>query len=236
MKWKPRHRIGIPTLDHRRSKQPRPPAREPERPDWAHPALTGLDAWTQMISALEIPYQAQRDAELYIRPRAGRPPASQQTGTRPHSPSQNRARSPCCASASARHSTSSPDSSVPSPASSPRPSASSGHCSPSRPRHRTRRNHPGNGRAGIYQRALGTPRGIPRNQTRRSRYCHHAQPAKPRSTGRIWTAAGRNQRSVDLILAVNRARVSCRLPVLRLVRGSWVGAGSGWAAGAVAMR
>lgn len=62
-----RHRIGIPTLDHRRSKQPRPPAREPERPDWAHPALTGLDAWTQMISALEIPYQAQRDAELYIR-------------------------------------------------------------------------------------------------------------------------------------------------------------------------
>jgi hypothetical protein len=54
---------------------PRPPAREPERPDWAHPALTGLDAsdWTQMISALAIPYQAQRDAELYIR--RGGPPA-----------------------------------------------------------------------------------------------------------------------------------------------------------------
>ena len=53
---------------------PRPPAREPERPDWAHPALTGLDAsdWTQMISALAVPYQAQRDAELYIR--RGGPP------------------------------------------------------------------------------------------------------------------------------------------------------------------
>ena len=54
---------------------PRPPAREPERPDWAHPALTGLDAsdWNQMLSALAIPYQAQRDAGLYIR--RGGPPA-----------------------------------------------------------------------------------------------------------------------------------------------------------------
>ena len=53
---------------------PRPPAREPERADWAHPALTGLDAsdWTQMISALAVPYQAQRDAELFIR--RGGPP------------------------------------------------------------------------------------------------------------------------------------------------------------------
>jgi Rhodopirellula transposase DDE domain len=53
---------------------PRPPAREPERPDWAHPALTGLDAgdWNQMISALTVPYQAQREAELYIR--RGGPP------------------------------------------------------------------------------------------------------------------------------------------------------------------
>jgi len=53
---------------------PRPPARQPERPDWAHPALTGLDAsdWNQMISALAIPYQAQRDADLYIR--RGGPP------------------------------------------------------------------------------------------------------------------------------------------------------------------
>jgi hypothetical protein len=53
---------------------PRPPAREPERPDWAHPALTGLDAsdWSQMLSTLAIPYQAQRDADLYIR--RGGPP------------------------------------------------------------------------------------------------------------------------------------------------------------------
>jgi transposase len=54
---------------------PRPPAREPERPDWAHPALTGQDAseWNQMISELTIPHQAQRDAGLYIR--RGGPPA-----------------------------------------------------------------------------------------------------------------------------------------------------------------
>ena len=48
-------------------------------------------------------------------------------------------------------------------------------------------------------------------------------PPKPRSTGRVWMVAGRNQRPADLILAVNRAWVSCRLPVLRLVRGSWLG-------------
>jgi Rhodopirellula transposase DDE domain len=54
---------------------PKPPARAPERPGWAHPALTGMDArdWNQMISALAIPYQAQRDAELYVR--RGGPPA-----------------------------------------------------------------------------------------------------------------------------------------------------------------
>ncbi len=53
---------------------PRPPAREAEHPGWAHPALTGLDAsdWNQMTSALAVPYQAQRDAELYIR--RGGPP------------------------------------------------------------------------------------------------------------------------------------------------------------------
>src|SRR5215472_3533335 len=53
---------------------PRPPARPPERPDWAHPALTGLDAsdWNQMISALTVPHQAQCDAELHIR--RGGPP------------------------------------------------------------------------------------------------------------------------------------------------------------------
>jgi hypothetical protein len=62
---------------------PRPPAREPERPDWAHPALTGLDAsdWNQMISALTVPHQAQRDAELYIR--RGGPPARKPAGGHP---------------------------------------------------------------------------------------------------------------------------------------------------------
>ena len=60
-----------------------PPARQPERPDWAHPALTGLDAsdWNQMISALAVPYQAQRDAGLYIR--RGGPPARKPAGGHP---------------------------------------------------------------------------------------------------------------------------------------------------------
>jgi hypothetical protein len=53
---------------------PGPPSRQAERADWAHPALTGLDAagWDQLISDLQIPCQAQRDAELYIR--RGGPP------------------------------------------------------------------------------------------------------------------------------------------------------------------
>jgi hypothetical protein len=53
---------------------PAPPAREPEHPDWAHPALTGLHTsdWNQMISALTIPSQAQHDADLYRR--RGGPP------------------------------------------------------------------------------------------------------------------------------------------------------------------
>jgi Rhodopirellula transposase DDE domain len=106
---------------------PQPPAREPQRPDWAHPALTGLGTsdWNQMIGALTVPYQAQRDAG------AGRPPANQQAGTRPPSPSPNRPWSPCCASASARPSTSSPNSSVSSPALSPRQNARPGRCSSS---------------------------------------------------------------------------------------------------------
>ncbi len=62
---------------------PRPPAREPERPDWAHPALTGLDTsdWNQMISALTVPHQARRDAELYIR--RGGPPARKPANRHP---------------------------------------------------------------------------------------------------------------------------------------------------------
>jgi hypothetical protein len=52
-------------------------------------------------------------------------------------------------------------------------------------------------------------------------------PAKPQpqSTGRVWMVAGRNQRPTDLIFAGNRARVFCRLPVLRLVRDFWLGVG-----------
>ena len=62
---------------------PPAPAREPERPDWAHPALTGLDPgdWNHMISALAVPYQAQRDADLYIR--RGGPPARKPAGGHP---------------------------------------------------------------------------------------------------------------------------------------------------------
>jgi Rhodopirellula transposase DDE domain len=62
---------------------PRPPARQPERTSWAHPALTGLDAssWTQMISALAVPCQAQRDAELYVR--RGGPPSRKPAGGHP---------------------------------------------------------------------------------------------------------------------------------------------------------
>jgi hypothetical protein len=42
--------------------------REPERPGWAHPALTGLTASQrdQLIAGLATPYQAQREAALYI--------------------------------------------------------------------------------------------------------------------------------------------------------------------------
>ena len=64
---------------------PRPPAREAERPGWAHPALTGLSAsqWDQLIAALSTPYQAQREAALYVarggpptrKPGGGHPPA-----------------------------------------------------------------------------------------------------------------------------------------------------------------
>ena len=62
---------------------PQPPAREAEHPGWAHPALTGLDAsdWNQMTSALAVPYQAQRDAELYIR--RGGPPTRQPADRHP---------------------------------------------------------------------------------------------------------------------------------------------------------
>ena len=59
------------------------PAREPQRPDWAHPALTGLDTgdWNQLITTLEIPYQAHHDAGLYIR--RGGPPTRKPAGGHP---------------------------------------------------------------------------------------------------------------------------------------------------------
>ena len=62
---------------------PRPPAREAERPGWAHPALTGLSSsqWDQLIAALSTPYQAQREAALYIA--RGGPPARKPAGGHP---------------------------------------------------------------------------------------------------------------------------------------------------------
>src|SRR5262249_1248812 len=56
---------------------PRPPPATPppqprpgrgERPGWAHPALTGMPAaeWDQLTTALALPYQAQREAEMHI--------------------------------------------------------------------------------------------------------------------------------------------------------------------------
>jgi hypothetical protein len=64
---------------------PRPPSRQPGHPGWAQPALTGMTTaeWHQLISDLEIPYQAQRDARRYIarggpptrKPGGGHPPA-----------------------------------------------------------------------------------------------------------------------------------------------------------------
>jgi Rhodopirellula transposase DDE domain len=62
---------------------PAPPARQPQRPDWAHPALTGLgaSAWNQMITALAVPYQAHHEAGLYIR--RGGPPTRKPAGGHP---------------------------------------------------------------------------------------------------------------------------------------------------------
>ena len=62
---------------------PRAPAREPERPGWAQPALTGLSTsrWDQLIAALTSPYQLQREAALYIA--RGGPPARKPAGGHP---------------------------------------------------------------------------------------------------------------------------------------------------------
>jgi hypothetical protein len=73
---------------------PAPPALTPAlparpgrgtRPGWQHPALTGMTAaaWDQLTTALALPYQAQREAEMHIarggpatRRRAGGHPAA----------------------------------------------------------------------------------------------------------------------------------------------------------------
>jgi hypothetical protein len=62
---------------------PAPPAREPERAAWAHPALTGLapGQWDQLIRGLQAPYQAQRDASLHAA--RGGPPARKPAGGHP---------------------------------------------------------------------------------------------------------------------------------------------------------
>jgi transposase/DNA-binding XRE family transcriptional regulator len=64
---------------------PAPRPSRGERPGWLHPALTGMTAasWDQLIAALAIPYQAQREAGLHIarggpasrRPAGGHPAA-----------------------------------------------------------------------------------------------------------------------------------------------------------------
>jgi transposase len=59
------------------------PARGPEHPEWAHPALTGMPAaaWDQLTAALAIPHQIQHDISLHLRrpatrrPSGGHPPA-----------------------------------------------------------------------------------------------------------------------------------------------------------------
>ena len=48
-----------------------PPAPRPgrgDRPGWAHPALTGMTAsdWDQLTAALDVPYQAQREADRHV--------------------------------------------------------------------------------------------------------------------------------------------------------------------------
>jgi Rhodopirellula transposase DDE domain len=76
------------TLHPRPPAPAQPPLPRPgrgDRPGWAHPALTGMPAadWDQLTTALALPYQAQREAEMHIarggpatRRRAGGHPAA----------------------------------------------------------------------------------------------------------------------------------------------------------------
>jgi hypothetical protein len=59
------------TLHPRPPAPPHEPAPRPgrgERPGWAHPCLTGMTTagWDQLTTALALPYQAQREAEMHI--------------------------------------------------------------------------------------------------------------------------------------------------------------------------
>ena len=76
------------TLHPRPPAPPHEPAPRPgrgERPSWAHPCLTGMTAaaWDQLTTALTVPCQAQREAEMHLarggpatRRRAGGHPAA----------------------------------------------------------------------------------------------------------------------------------------------------------------
>ena len=60
-----------------------PPAGEPERAGWAHPALTGLAAteWDKLIGTLTTPHELQREAALYVA--RGGPPTRRPAGGHP---------------------------------------------------------------------------------------------------------------------------------------------------------
>lgn len=55
--------------------------RDAEQPDWAHPALTGIQPrdWAQLVDLLIISYPAQRDTDLYLH-RGGSPLRASQRG------------------------------------------------------------------------------------------------------------------------------------------------------------
>ncbi len=60
------------------------PSRGPERPDWAHPALTGLSiaAWEELVATLTVPYRIQHESEALAR-RGGGPPSRRPGGGHP---------------------------------------------------------------------------------------------------------------------------------------------------------
>jgi hypothetical protein len=62
-----------------------PPSRGPERPDWAHPALTGMDAptWQHLLTAITTATQTRLDSALGARIRHGNPPTRRRAGGHP---------------------------------------------------------------------------------------------------------------------------------------------------------